>query len=257
MSTTIKKREGPSVVTTGQVEPLVELFPEMKTESTAAADPPAASPASSSKPRAKRTKRAVAPPAEPAVVEPVHDNEEAFLTSLRIRQDFTVDAVGVRKPLLVVPVRRPSKSDFVRVHPVHALDCFSIELKNEGETFFVMPDVAPILSEFIEPLRLHLAVTRQGVAFLWPTKLPRDDRDRRGELWRRSALDIVDLARTTWVRTVADMGLGAYTAYAAIANLGDPAWPVESWPAIVKVALRDRVIDREDHPVVRQLLGRE
>jgi hypothetical protein len=49
--------------------------------------------------------------------------------------------------------------------------------------------------------------------------------------------------------------LGAYQAYEAIADLGDPKWPVEPWATVVKVALRDRMIDSEDHAVIRELLG--
>ena len=53
------------------------------------------------------------------------------------------------------------------------------------------------------------------------------------------------------------MSLGAYQSFAAIADIGDAKWPDEPWPEIVRIALRDKVIDSENHPVVRQLLGQE
>jgi hypothetical protein len=58
------------------------------------------------------------------------------------------------------------------------------------------------------------------------------------------------------VRIAADMHLGAYQPFEAVADLGDPKWPSESWIEVVKIALRDRRIDSEDHAVVRQLHGR-
>lgn len=179
--------------------------------------------------------------------------EDDFLVGLRIDQSYTDGAVGVRKPLMTVPVRKPAKTDFFRVHPEHSLDCFVVELKAEREHYFVFPAIAPIISEFIEPVRLRYCVTRQGVAFLWPVKLPKDDR--RADAWRKSALDAAALAEKRWVRVVPDMNLGAYQPFEAVADLGDPRWPVESWTAVVKVALRDRVIDTEDHAVIRDLLG--
>ena len=42
---------------------------------------------------------------------------------------------------------------------------------------------------------------------------------------------------------------------ATLADLGEPKWPEESWPEVMKVALRDRLIDSTDHAVVRELLG--
>ena len=52
------------------------------------------------------------------------------------------------------------------------------------------------------------------------------------------------------------MSLGAYQPFVADKDLGDPKWPDESWPAIVKIALKKNVIETEDHPIVHELLGR-
>ena len=184
---------------------------------------------------------------------PVIDAEDDFLAGLRIDQSYTDGAVGVRKPLMTVPVKKPAKSDFFRVHPEHHLDCYVVELKAEREHYFVRPSVAPVVSEFVEAVRLRYCVTRQGTAFLWPVKLPKDDR--RADAWRQSALDAAALAEKKWIRIVPDMNLGAYQPFEAVAELGDPKWPAEAWAAVVKVALRDRVIDSEEHAVVRDLLG--
>lgn len=183
---------------------------------------------------------------------PAHDGDD-FLAALRIDQTYAADVVGVKKPLLTVPIRKPAKTDFVRVHPEHLLDCFGLELKSEREHYFVLPALAPVVAEFIEPVRLRLCVTRQGTVFLWPIKLPRDDR--RADTWRASAAEAAALAETKWTRVAPDMQLGAYQPFVAVADLGDPKWPEESWSTIARVALRDRMIESEQHPVVRELLG--
>jgi len=179
--------------------------------------------------------------------------DDEFLASLRIDQSYTDATIGVRRVLGTVPVRKPNKTDFFRVHPDHSLDCFSIELKEEREQYFLSRGLEQLVAEFAEPVRLRLCVTRLGTAFLWPIKLPREDR--RVDEWRRSAAEAAHLAESKWIRLAADMHLGAYQTFEAVADLGDPKWPAESWAEVVKVALRDRRIDNEDHAVIRQLLG--
>jgi hypothetical protein len=180
--------------------------------------------------------------------------EDDLLAALRIDQTYSPELVGVRKPLLTVPIRKPAKTDFVRVHQGHMLDCFSLEIKTEREHYFVVPALAPILAEFVEPTRLRLSVTRQGTVFLWPIKLPRDDR--RPDRWRTSAAEAASLAETQWTRVSSDMQLGAYQPFVAANDLGDPKWPEEPWASIVHVALRDKLIESEQHPVVRELQGK-
>jgi hypothetical protein len=59
---------------------------------------------------------------------------------LRLSQNFTA-TVGVKKRLTTVPVRKPSKQDFIRVHPdpAYRLDTAVLELKDENETYLVDP----------------------------------------------------------------------------------------------------------------------
>lgn len=186
---------------------------------------------------------------------PAEQPEDNFLAGLRIDQSYSEAAVGVRKVLLTVPVRKPNRDEFIRVHVEHLVDLYMVELKTEREIYFAKHDVAQLLSEFVEPVRLRLCVSRQGVAFLWPIKLPKDDR--RADSWRTSAAEAAGLAERQWIRLSADMHLGAYQTFAAVADLGEPRWPTEPWAEVLRIALRDRIIDAEDHAVARQVLGRE
>jgi hypothetical protein len=180
--------------------------------------------------------------------------QEDLLAALRIDQSYSSEIVGVRKLLQTVPIRKPRNTDFVRVHPEHMLDCLGLEIKSKMEHYFVLPALAPILTEFVEPTRLRLTVTRQGTVFLWPIKLPKDDG--RTDRWRTSAAEAASLAETRWTRVSSDIHLGAYQPFVADDDLGDPKWPEEPWSTIVQVALRDSLIDSEQHPVVRDLQGK-
>lgn len=181
------------------------------------------------------------------------EKEDEFLASLRIDQAYLNEAIGARQLLLTIPVRKPNRDEFFRVHPVHQLLTFSLELKAERETYFITQAVASLVAEFIDPTCLRLCVSRQGVRFLWPVKLPKDDK--RGDAWRKSAIEAAEIAVKKWVRISADMNLGAYQVFMASAELGDPKWPTETWPEVLKIALKDKRIDSEEHDVIRQLLG--
>src|SRR6266446_3334301 len=60
------------------------------------------------------------------------------LTRLRLSQDF-LGAAGVKKVLTTVPVKKPSKEWFVRVHSdaTYHLETCVIELKEDSEVYLV------------------------------------------------------------------------------------------------------------------------
>jgi len=173
---------------------------------------------------------------------------------LRLSQDFAA-TVGVKKALITVPVRKPSKQEFVRVHPDQAyrLETAVLELKEERETYLVEPSLWPELPSELTPKVLFTTMNRQGVLTLWPVRLPGEDG--RLDEWNASALEAAEMARDRWVRMVANMGLGAYEVYEASGDLPDPTWPELTFTEILKVAFKGRYITEIEHPVIRRLRG--
>jgi hypothetical protein len=59
-----------------------------------------------------------APKLKPQAVDPATDANESFpdISKLRLSQEF-LESAGAKKILTTVPVRKPNKQDFVRVHP--------------------------------------------------------------------------------------------------------------------------------------------
>jgi hypothetical protein len=51
------------------------------------------------------------------------------------------------------------------------------------------------------------------------------------------------------------MSLGAYDVFEATGQLGEPEWPTVPFRELLRVAFKDRLIDRADHPVLRRLRG--
>jgi hypothetical protein len=173
---------------------------------------------------------------------------------LRLSQDF-VATVGVKKALITVPVRKPSKQEFVRVHPdgAYRLETAVLELKEERETYLVDPSLWPELPSELTPKVLFATMNRQGVLTLWPVRMPGDDG--RLDEWNASALEAAEMAQGRWVRVVANMSLGAYEVYEATGDLPDPDWPDLPFAEILKVAFKGHYITDIDHPVIRRLRG--
>jgi hypothetical protein len=103
-------------------------------------------------------------------------------------------------------------------------------------------------------MMIYTALNRQGVLFLWPVRLPGDDK-RRDE-WSRSAHEAAAIAEKTWTRMVSNMSLGAYEVFKAVCDtIPEPVWPDKTFGELLEVAFRDHFIRSTDHEVVRQLLG--
>jgi hypothetical protein len=175
--------------------------------------------------------------------------------ALRLSHDFA--ALGVKKALLTVPVRKPDKSWFVRVHPAddYELQTRLIELKEDRETYLVAPALWPDLAAeaTFSPRALFTAINRQGVLFLWPIRLP--GADGKVDAWSQSALEAALRARRGWVRVAANMALGAYDVWQATGELGEPDWPDKPFRELLALAFKGKLIDSLDHPVLRKLRG--
>lgn len=194
------------------------------------------------------------PPPPPASTSAVPDPFDP--ASLRLTQDFQATG-GVQKHVTTVPVRKPTKEEFVRVRPEpeYILDTLVLELKESREMYLIAPALRDELASesTVGPRRLMTAINRQGVLFIWPLKLPAADG--RQDKWSESALEAAEKAKTEWVRVQADMSLGAYVFYTPIGEVPPPEWPQITFAAALRLAFRTAFIDSDDHIVLRRLRG--
>jgi hypothetical protein len=175
--------------------------------------------------------------------------------ALRLDQSYA-DTVGVKKLLTTVPVRKPNRQEFVRVHPdlsYRLTPAATIEVKEDREVYLVTPNMAQALPGEFSTVTLFTTINRQGTLHLWPVKLPNPD-GRQNE-WHRSAAEAAERAMKRWLRVTANMSLGASEIFEASGDLPEPVWPEFSFQEMLRIAFRDRVIDRVDHPLVQRLQG--
>jgi hypothetical protein len=185
----------------------------------------------------------------------VGGNGHLDLARLRLTQDFETE-VGVKKILRVVPVGRPHRQAWVRVHPDpgwHLLT-LTLPLRDESETYLIDPDLRGELAGEVVPTALFTAITRSNIVFIWPVRVPGEDG--RVDSWSRSALDAAQMAKTNWIRLAANRALGAYEIFTPTGNFPDPEWPDISFQEVLDRAFRDHLYIRDvDHPVIRKLRG--
>jgi uncharacterized protein YbdZ (MbtH family) len=181
-------------------------------------------------------------------------NNEFDLKNLRLDQNF-VETAGVKRLLTTVPVRKPGKQDYVRVHPHpdYRANVALLELKDDREIYLLTPAMALELPGEFFMATLYVTINRQNVLSLWPVKLPAPD-GRQLE-WHRSAAQAAERAMTQWVRIQPNMSLGAYEIDVAGVTHSDPVWPEFTLQDLIPIAFRDRLVNRIDHPVVQRLRG--
>lgn len=183
-------------------------------------------------------------------------NPDPFDPAQFAASSTVLGGIGVTKEMVTCPVRKPTKQEFVRVNPSaeYQLRAHILELKEERETYLVMPAVAAALPGETRTVNLRLTVSRQGAVFLWP--VPEPSLDGRETGWGTSARAAAISAETKWVRIVANMPQGAYDLFAAPGALGTPVWPDKAMRDILAVAFGESFIIRDaGHPVLKRLLG--
>lgn len=178
------------------------------------------------------------------------------LDSLREIADLT--EVLAQQVMTTVPIRRPSGREFFRVcaDPKLTTDAYLYE-REEGmdrQSYWVSPQMRVELIEWVLPTRLFLCANKEHNFFLWPAKLPTNESNS-GRMWRASALSIAETAKEKWVRMKGNKTGGYYDLFVALGNFGEPAWPDKTLRELLEIAYKDRIIDSEDHAVVRELRG--
>lgn len=198
-----------------------------------------------------------APATAADVAKPPADSLDPFDPArLRLSQDYAA-TLGVKKLILTVPVRKPSKEWWIQTHPdpAYRIETTVLELKEDRETYLVAPELRHALAgESTFGLRaLVTAISSHGVLFLWAIRLPGID----GKLdsWNESALEVARRAAGRWMRISANMALGAYDVRESVADLAEPEWPDVSFRDLLATAFKGRRIDSLDHPVLRRLRG--
>jgi hypothetical protein len=123
-----------------------------------------------------------------------------------------------------------------------------------SEHYVIMPKMLGVMMELGAAYyaQLYVAVTRSGATIIWPVKLATGGA---GNPWFESALKAAETAKTRWIRIYADPGRKHYRILPASGDLEAPEFPDKPLNELLEIAFKGRVIDSEDHPIVRKIRG--
>lgn len=162
--------------------------------------------------------------------------------------------VSIKKVIAIIPCRKPGSQEFVRVHPGEEwqIDVLILEDQETREYYIVDRSLHEHLAGECFPVKLRLAVTRNGTPFLWLLKLSKDGRSNR---WNDSAMIAAKEAETRWVRMKSNHSASYYNIEVAEKINHEPDWPELTFEEILELCFKDRFIDSPDHPLLRKLRG--
>ena len=164
------------------------------------------------------------------------------------------DDIAVEKVLLSLAVQKPPKQQYFRVNPdpIYINDIPVLEYPKD-DFYLVIPQLVDLLAKEVSTRRLYTCVSRRGVHFLWPAKLPKGNGGK--DSWSQSALDIAEHAMKSWVRMEANMDAQRYEVNIARGDLEEPRWLDKKFRDLMELGFRDRLINSSSHPVVQELFG--
>jgi hypothetical protein len=174
---------------------------------------------------------------------------------LGLPQDFAAEA-NVAKKWDVIRVEKPSKSRVFRVHPTMCLKTILLVLKEDNETYAVLPHLRQYLvgESLCGLYTLFACVTKAGTPFLWPIRMA--DNDGKWNIWHQSAWQIAEKARTCWARMQANRDAGHYVAEydrRPPDQQHEPAWPDLAFRDLLELGFKGFIIASLDHPVLKRL----
>jgi hypothetical protein len=165
---------------------------------------------------------------------------------------------AVKRLITTVPIRKPNKHEFFRVRAGQEFWKPVAMIELEREQYLIHPSMVPHMDpdDFYRAY-LCSAISKSGILFFWPVKLPKDGRT---NAWNESALVVAKQAIDSWAklrsRQEDGRGGGFYEAEIPLANFGEPLWPELSLHELFSIAFKgDRIIDRVDHMVIQKLTG--
>lgn len=164
----------------------------------------------------------------------------------------TLVKITSTKQITNIQIRRPLKTDWVRTRPDGTFGPIGVITTPEDRaTFTLAPGIAAMLDRGeYDVVMLHWAITTTGTVFFWPVRVTE-----RTDGWAESMRKAIALSEGTWVRVVADMAAGEYQVHTPDGDLPPPLWPSDlTFTAALKLATK-RMIDSQDHPVLRRLRG--
>jgi hypothetical protein len=172
--------------------------------------------------------------------------------ALGLPQNFD-EILRAKRVLTTVPLRKPAKHHWIRVHPTWEQTVAVLKLSGERDDLWILKnDLVPgVPSDLVSGMTFAPYITRQAEILMWPLRVPAVGR---ADDWATSARAIAHVARTTWVQVHSNQRVGAYEYNLTPHPLDEPDWSATDWTTLRKLAFGPKLISSLDHPVLVAVL---
>jgi len=192
----------------------------------------------------------------------IHRERSIPKINLEALREIEAEEIAYANVLTAVPVKKPHRDDFFRVHPdpSYTLTARMLQVKDAQERerlYLLSEDLLPTLGEHegnIKVKKLFTCVTSHEVTFLWPANTPNLNNEL-GRSWAVSGLKIAEEAKNTWVRMSGKPGISAYVYTKAQGDLGEPKWLDMTFQELLDIAFEETYVDTMDHQAIKTLTG--
>ena len=167
----------------------------------------------------------------------------------------TLDLKDLLKVELVeIAVRKPKKDEWFRVLPGEFQQGGILELQRD--IYWVSTKIqSELLGDPCFSLRVCvLAVTKQGVPFIWPLR-PDCDSGGKSDKSARAPLAAMQLAQEKWTRIYWVKEKFEYLIETADIS-DEPKFPEKSFSELLRLGFKSSIISTLDHPALLELKGR-
>jgi hypothetical protein len=189
----------------------------------------------------------------PSLVVPAQSSTPSSSKALELASSLIETGAGgevTRDEMASLPVDKPSKTQFFRIHPnLYAdVNVLKVEGINGTERYAVVPSMVKSL-DGVSLCTLFFGVHRDGSYFLWPVNATSPDG------YSRSARQIAVAAMKQWCRLVSNRAASVYINRVAPNCTDIPVWPEDkTFTDLLVLAFGDgHIIDSPDHPIVKEM----
>ena len=171
------------------------------------------------------------------------------------RAPATPTFVAVDEGISPVRVKKPDKTTTFYVHETWREYAYLLPGTQKYEAHLVLPDVAAHFPDLCRRVLLVPYCDSDGNFGIWAI----NQEDQTGEIhpFSQSAMQQVKRSIGKWCQILANKGNNSYRLFFANDQRKPPNWPSKGFPFLLQKAFEDRIIKTVDHPLLRQLRGRE
>ncbi len=165
------------------------------------------------------------------------------------------DSPAVNPPVNDVPVRKPDKLKFYRVHPKFVLDRYILVVRDgmDETNYLITPELRLHVPEAVTKARIYPYIGTTKTVALWRVNHPKEGSRRNRKVYD-SAARATEAAKSEWTRIWWNMDTSSYSHQTARVDLGEPQWPDMDFQEMLEIAFDGLVIDTADHPVLRAIM---